>query len=213
MIQWHGSCKGAYAAHIPKKTKTSLGYYQQGIGYTVPAGTSVTEFRKTYRTWEKKLKESGFEDIEYRSDKQTGYFVPFFKKGCASSSFKNDIYDEHRDVYYQCAREFLHKFDFSAQFGEEALTYRTLWRLHSEGVPYRSVAKAFKGENDKRMREVRAVDKRCHKVVSYFWAFVHTHIVLDYFWQWMVKKGYSDPRSRTGVSIYNTKSDNEKARV
>lgn len=174
----------------PKRVKSLF----QGIGYVVPHDMKVTEFRKLYAKWEGKLADSGFADIEIRTLNHTGKFIPFFNDKSSSTTMLN-VYDEYRAIYYQLATEFLHKFDFQKAFGKEAFTYKTLWRMHSEGIPYRSVAKAFSGKLDKRSNKYRAVDIRIQRKCSYFWAFTHTHLVLNYFWSWASKQGYVDPRT------------------
>lgn len=87
--------------------------------------------REQQRIWDKKLKESGFEDIEDRNSPRE------MLKSWHSWTFIHHYNAETfaaRQQYYELASHFLngHKF--------ESATEREVWRLHSEGDSLRKIA-------------------------------------------------------------------------
>jgi hypothetical protein len=182
----------------PRKKVKTFTYFQQGIGYS-PADSAKKEFKALVSEWEAKLAESGFKDIEYRTP--GGYTTPLFKDGPAASHLLHN-YEAEVERYYQLCLDFSHVLDFEAEFGPElGKVYKWLWYFHAEGVPYRSVANAFKGKVDKKNRNVEKVPVELQHSVSYFWAFAHTHRILDLFWQWLSEQGLKDPRAKAGTDL------------
>lgn len=141
-----------------------------------PDWTVPREVVDAYKIWEKKLRDSGFVDIEDRGARNT-------VKLCGRFKAQND---ETR-AFYQCAQDFYHEFDFKATFGNYATIYRALWHLFCNGIPFRTMSKWFAGH------PVKGIDD-CPKVlqtkVSYFWCFSHTHGVIDHFYLYMINKGF-----------------------
>ena len=168
---------------------------EQGIGYVLPAGIAHSDFKKLYAEWEQKLQKSGFTDIEYRNKSHTGTFTPFFRQNGSTATFMR-AYDPSKESYYRLCRHFQNDFDFKAAFGRQATLYKTLWYLHTEGVPYRAVAKAFSGKPTKWMKGLEPVPKHLKMDRSVFWAHDHTHKILDFFWKWAkdYEGGLDDPR-------------------
>jgi len=88
------------------------------------------DFKKLQDDWSKKLKESGFKDIEYNDNLLVG--------GSASNKLNHNFSLEryqNRETYYRLAGQFLHFYKF------EDAEEKEIWRLHSEGVSYREIPK------------------------------------------------------------------------
>jgi len=98
-------------------------------------------FKKLQNEWYKKLKDSGFEDIETPGG---------FLKGLSSSSGKpsnkegyswgeRELYNKSKEEYYRLAGHFLHDYKF------ESNIEKFIWELHSNGVSVRSIVSVLKG--------------------------------------------------------------------
>ena len=86
-------------------------------------------FIKEQKKWYQKLKNSGFVDIESFSTACEPHDIlkfPFNSGGM-------DI--EQEEEYYRECRSFLHEFNFKSK------TERKIWELHSEGTPYKKIAR------------------------------------------------------------------------
>lgn len=185
-----------------------------GIGYApLPENVSITEFKNLYREWEQKLADSGFEDIEYRSGQHTGKFLPYFKRNGSTATFQR-LYDPSTEEYYALTRSFESYMNkrawfvegdkqtcrtrWSYYFNKDRLMYKTLWHLHTEGVPYRAVAKAFGGVQTHWTKNCKPIPPSVARKRSVFWAHTHTHRILVLFWQWAQTQGYDKPNQNTG---------------
>ncbi len=94
--------------------------------------------------WYKKLKKSGFDDIEQDEDRL---------KKWASSSFKGKIngarhnekqaFTDAKEEYYRRAGHFLYDHEFASAF------QRRIWELHAEGKSLREISKAVRKMNTK----------------------------------------------------------------
>jgi hypothetical protein len=97
------------------------------------------EFKKLQSQWYRKLKESGFEDVE-QSVRGRDYL-----KAWHSVYFKAR-YDPHtfnsKQIYYERASQFLweYKFPWKEGFSLTNVKEREIWRLHSEGCSVRTIA-------------------------------------------------------------------------
>lgn len=114
------------------------------------------EFKALLSTWDKKLKESGFKDIEYR-EKDTlirYHSIQFLEKGVSAL---DPISLKAKESYYRSAEFFLnsHKFDNPLE--------RKIWALHSEGKSMRYIAKLIKTSKDKTLM---SVTMRVQRIVS-----------------------------------------------
>ena len=98
------------------------------------------EFAKLQKKWYSKLAEEGFSDIE-RQD----------KVGKASERLKTDVLENvmHdytveqfniKKEYYVLAGQFLYDHKFKTQ------TEKKIWKMHSEGIGIRDIAKILKEE-------------------------------------------------------------------
>ena len=90
------------------------------------------EFLKLHRDWAKKLKKSGFEDIER-------------KEGVLKTSSMENVRNLYtveqfniKEEYYRLAGQFLHEYKFKTQVDKR------IWELHSEGVSVRNIIKKLK---------------------------------------------------------------------
>ncbi len=185
----------------PKYKVKTKANFELGIGYTLPAGVNRQQFRKTYAEWEAKLLSSGFTDIEYRSPTHSGHFTPFFRSNGSTATFMR-AYDSAKEDYYRLARHFdaymaetiqvseplsgkrIRRTRWSWVFDEAADTYKTVWRMHSDGIPYRGIAAAFSGKPNKWLKGVKLPAPRLISSRSVFWAHDNTHRVLNLFWKW-----------------------------
>lgn len=93
------------------------------------------QFSKLKKIWDKKLKDSGFQDIEGDHD-----IVITSGVLSARRFFERNTYDSFRNKerYYQLAGHFLHEHNFQTYLDKE------IWRLHSEGLSYRDISEQIK---------------------------------------------------------------------
>lgn len=93
-------------------------------------------FEETKRLWYKKLKDSGFKDIEYNDVNENG---PLMKSGPQSvKNTKNEILRDAVESYYRMCYHFLNWYDF------ENDTEKVIWEYHTEGLSVRKIVKIFK---------------------------------------------------------------------
>lgn len=93
------------------------------------------ELQKLKKLWDKKLKASGFIDIE-----EQGYSDPllidwdshYYKCRYTKETF------ESKQYYYQQASLFLESYEF------ESNREKKIWSMHSEGLPLREIAKKIR---------------------------------------------------------------------
>ncbi len=149
---------------------------RQGIGYFVPASTSKNEWKKLKRIWDKKLRNSNFDDIEQFSPDCTGHFSPFFTKTVGNNSVWGSSasvarqYDSSTLEYYRRVGIFLNHAPLWKLFGCGKGGHQHYWRvwhilkLTSEGATYQAIANFFKS-------------KKCPPSIrgkkSYFFAYHH----------------------------------------
>ncbi len=89
------------------------------------------KFKALKAKWDKKLENSGFEDIE-NSDGS-------LKAGTDPRAIQNALKEkEEREIYYSIASEFLETHAF-----KEGL-HRDIWQLHAEGLGKLSIAQKLK---------------------------------------------------------------------
>jgi hypothetical protein len=90
--------------------------------------------------WYKKLKESGFEDIEVSEDYLKRYSEQKFAQGQNNGKQVVDLIlnFESKQEYYRLAGQFLweHKF--------ETPLAKLIWGLHAEGITYRKIPSLLK---------------------------------------------------------------------
>ena len=93
---------------------------------------SKKELIQLQKEWYKKLADDGFEDIEY-FDKDMQPRDMMYKEATKAGTALKDKF-ESTEQYYIEAGQFFHH-DFKTQNDKD------IWFLHSEGHPYRHIAK------------------------------------------------------------------------
>lgn len=110
------------------------------------------DFKKLQDKWYKKLKDSGFEDIEQDEQRlkrwDSMYFITRHTSFVGNSA--KQVAGSHRKLstdqfksqqeYYQLAGVFLHNHQFKDS------KERTIWELHSEGYPTSDIYKVMKAK-------------------------------------------------------------------
>lgn len=98
---------------------------------------NTKEFKALKAKWDKKLVDSGFEDIEQEDGN--------LKFWAAHSYIKrhDQIKIEAKEEYYRLAGHFLFDYKF------ETLKEKEIWQLHSEGVPFRDISIILNKKNVK----------------------------------------------------------------
>lgn len=89
------------------------------------------EFKKLNRQWRKKLKASGFKDIELSDDELVRYSFHL------TEAYRSGTFD----YYLKCA-EFLLTHKFKTQFEKK------IWELHTDGLSIRRIVEALKTDKD-----------------------------------------------------------------
>lgn len=96
----------------------------------------TAEYKRLKKIWYKKLKESGFNDIE------TGDVQVRLKGGSSSSRYKKaygeGVYQQTRQEYYYMAHQFLHGYEFKSGLD------KAIWEYHVEGISIRKIAYLLK---------------------------------------------------------------------
>lgn len=85
----------------------------------------MKDFEKLKAKWDKKLADSGFEDIE---NADGSLKVEVHPRTLANAMLDN------RQFYYATAQDFLNSCKFTT-----LLDY-TVWKMHTEGISYRTIA-------------------------------------------------------------------------
>jgi hypothetical protein len=90
-----------------------------------------TEFEKLQAFWDKKLRDSGFKDIESRDDRLHTWSTKLF-------SYHQSGAWEAKQAYYQMAENFLQEYKFDTN------REKIIWEYHSTGISCRDIAKIFR---------------------------------------------------------------------
>lgn len=103
-----------------------------------PKFFQTDEFRKLQREWDKKLADSGFNDIEPLNDngsRETPYLkdhsIRFYKR-----------YNASREDYYRLAGQFAEDTTSPIAVALPPTT-RQLWRMHADGISLKEIRKAL----------------------------------------------------------------------
>jgi hypothetical protein len=97
------------------------------------------EFKRLNKEWKKRLKKSGFVDIEFTFDNGD---TASLTKPAIGVCGEQPSYDRYvaKTEYYSAAGKFLYDFKF------EVAIEKTIWELHAGGMSYREIVVAVKGE-------------------------------------------------------------------
>lgn len=102
------------------------------------------DFRDLNNKWARKLKKSGFEDIEqpadYKSGVPDGQLKSWSSKYFTSPSRFDPVRFECREEYYRLAGQFLHEYTFNND------TEKSMWQLHCEGQTTLSILEILKAK-------------------------------------------------------------------
>lgn len=98
------------------------------------------DYKKLKHLWYKKLKASGFVDIEYEHNATRQNAADFRRKG-----FRDTI--ESKREFYELANVFLHVHKFESNLN------KTIWEYYSNGISIRNIAKLLKTARIKRMKK------------------------------------------------------------
>ena len=88
-------------------------------------------FRKELAKWDRKLKASGFVDVEQRLE-CGGREGDYLTGSPSSGDLRRGLYKEETEEYYTLARQHLHTMKWRSA---KDTGRRTVWRMHSEGIP------------------------------------------------------------------------------
>ncbi len=110
--------------------------------------------KKLQEKWDKKLKDSGFEDIENRS---TGKLHDWSTRWTRRD---NELTIEARREYYRAAGQFLYEHKFSNE------TEKRIWSLHSEGRSVRDIVAALKKEKLWFVEGVKPYRRLVHETIQ-----------------------------------------------
>lgn len=90
------------------------------------------DFKKLQAVWEKKLEQSGFEDIEQADGNLKTWHSEWYK-------YRSGLeVDMGREEYYRHAGYFLYEYQFKNEME------RRIWELHAEGLSIRNIVIALK---------------------------------------------------------------------
>lgn len=90
------------------------------------------EFEKLQAEWDKKLKDSGFEDAEQRDGNLKLWSTMLFRV------HHNDTLYRAKEEYYRLAGHFLHDHKFTST------TEHAVWELHAKGMSMRDIVATLK---------------------------------------------------------------------
>lgn len=90
----------------------------------------MDSFKQIQKLWYTRLEEAGFEDIEKPNGELRVEIHPHYKE----LAFKER---EIRENYTQLAQDMLWNFDFKTE------SHRTIWELHVDGIPIRSIGQTL----------------------------------------------------------------------
>lgn len=122
---------------------------------------SQSELKKLTAEWDRKLKEAGFEDIESRNEVLKDYHsLRFIKQGRSALDL---LSLQSKESYYRSAEQFLHRHKFESPID------KIVWKLHSEGVSFRNIAKQVKDLKTVSYGTVKKIVHRLTKNMEESW--------------------------------------------
>lgn len=116
--------------------------------------TKSKEFKALKAKWYKKLKDTGFEDIEQDETYLKVWSSYFFKVNYNATLF------EAKEDYYRMAGYFLNEHKFESEYD------RLVWSMHADGLGIREIAKRLRRKKMKAyVTLVHSVVRRLSKVM------------------------------------------------
>lgn len=97
------------------------------------------DFKKLQREWNKRLKDSGFKDIEQPDGRLKRWDSHYFQLQFSQNhQGLTKEYQESKIAYYRMAGYFLNDYKFQDE------VEKLIWNMHSEGVGQRAIIKELK---------------------------------------------------------------------
>ena len=128
--------------------------------------SSQAEYKKLRKLWYKKLKESGFVDVEYFGTRSKD---DWFVNGTLNQKFRQTHLEQHslkgKQEYYQMASDFLNAHRFDAEID------KAIWNYHAEGISIRKIAKILNSLrlytlHDRTKRPIKYQYKKVWKIIK-----------------------------------------------
>lgn len=125
--------------------------------------SSRAEYEEQKKIWYKKLKDSGFNDIE-TADGQ-------FKGGSTNWKFNSDhattFSQKAKEEYYYLANQFLNSYDFENEL------HKIMWDYHAKGISNRKMVEVLKsveiGKFYKTTKKTRYLERDAiRKVINFY---------------------------------------------
>lgn len=115
-------------------------------------------FKDLQRQWYKKLKKSGFDDIEKDEDNLKSWSSDFFRRHKTDHKEYHREYNEDKfkahEEYYRMAEEFLTNYHF------ENSTDRFIWSQHAEAVSIREIVRMLK------VKRIKSYKFKVHETIK-----------------------------------------------
>lgn len=97
------------------------------------------EYKKLESIWDKKLKDSGFEDIEQKDGNLKSWSKRKFWLNIKNTRYEDrKVSYDSEEEYYRMAGHFLYEYEFSSK------REKLMWSLHAEGATMVGIAKILK---------------------------------------------------------------------
>lgn len=113
------------------------------------------KFDELKAKWDKKLLDSGFEDIEGKNDTLKKHS---FLGRNVDEFYANEVWHKSKEEYFRLAGQFYYEHNFSSQLDKK------LWEYHKDGVSVREIARILKSKNIKLTKS--AVFKHLKKLID-----------------------------------------------
>ncbi len=115
---------------------------------------NTKEFKDLKSTWDKKLKDSGFDDLEPREGQLKTWSTKFINLRYDKAAY------EAKETYYRMAGKFLYDYNFANT------REKKIWELHAQAVSIRHIIKVLKSQQYAAYRDiVHATIRRLAKVM------------------------------------------------
>lgn len=204
LILVHMPPKILYKRDVVFKKRQKL----QGMRPVTPSNMTMTQYQKLFKEWNRKLQDSGHNDIENIYPTPVGTFTPFFRKDPQSMTLSRDsthaleAYDSNTEEYYRMCRIYLEHCNWKQKFKRMHGAYKFIFSMHTNGAAYNTIAKYFRTDAKTRLKlrqkyDVRPPSPTILRRQSIFW--VHTHIqkILACMFEW--HKTHPDGLSYIGI--------------
>lgn len=165
------------------RSKHGLNRGTGGIGYFIPP-SARNEWKQLYKTWSKKLQDSGFPEIEQFSTDCTGHFSPYFIKTAQNKSISGSSatvlrqYKPENAIYYRQLSIFFYHAPYKRLFGPNASLYYHIIKLRKDGATYKDIVACFNSAR------CPATVKKLKPRFTIFFVWYHLQIIEPAINQW-----------------------------